>query len=43
MPNRHGYISLSLYPTIYHKLVSIAPYITSTVYRGRMEKGEKAK
>jgi len=43
MPNRHGYMSLSLYLTIYHKLVSVAPYIMSTVYRGRMKKGGKAK
>ena len=43
MPNRHGYISFSLYLTIDHKVVSVALYIISTVYKGRMKNGGKAK
>ena len=43
MPNIHGYISFSLYLTIDHKVVSVALYIISTVYKGRMKNGGKAK
>lgn len=41
MSNRHICMSLSLYLTICHKVVSVSTYIMPIVYVGRMERGKK--